>query len=298
MASAAELAAMRRAIALSAAGLGTTSPNPPVGCVLLDPAGRIVGEGYHERKGEPHAEAQALAAAGPLADGSTAVVTLEPCNHQGRTPPCRQALIDAGIRRAVVAVIDPTSRGEGGVAVMRQAGIDVETDVLADEARIVLGRWLAGLKNRRPVITWPYLITRHGIEPAPGDMSEARDLRLNADAVLYADGTVREAIPGTHGRGILTLNDQPPGTGAAEAALALYDGGIRHLLLDGNHEVAAPFLASGLIDRIIAFMPHDGASGRPVTGLPWPLLPPGFVITGAARTEGYVRVDGQPGALR
>lgn len=119
MASPAELAVMRRAIALSAAGLGTTSPNPPVGCVLLDPSGQIIGEGYHERKGEPHAEAQALAAAGPLADGATAVVTLEPCNHQGRTPPCCQALIDAGIRRAVIAVIDPTSRGEGGVAVTR-----------------------------------------------------------------------------------------------------------------------------------------------------------------------------------
>jgi diaminohydroxyphosphoribosylaminopyrimidine deaminase/5-amino-6-(5-phosphoribosylamino)uracil reductase len=85
MARPAEIAAMRRAIAVSAAGLGATSPNPPVGCVLLDPAGRLLGEGYHERKGEAHAEAQALTAAGPLADGATAVVTLEPCNHQGRT---------------------------------------------------------------------------------------------------------------------------------------------------------------------------------------------------------------------
>jgi diaminohydroxyphosphoribosylaminopyrimidine deaminase/5-amino-6-(5-phosphoribosylamino)uracil reductase len=297
MASADELAAMRRAIALSAAGLGTTSPNPPVGCVLLGPAGQIIGEGYHERKGEPHAEAQALAAAGLLADGATAVVTLEPCNHQGRTPPCRQALIDAGIRRAIVAIIDPTSRGEGGVVVMRQAGVDVEAGVLADEARIVLGRWLSGLKNRRPVITWPYLITRHGIEPALGDMSEARDLRLNADAVLYADGTIREAVPGTHGQDILTLKDQTPGTGAVETAVALYDGGVRHLLLDGDHEMAGPFLASGLVDRVVAFMPHGGASGRPAAGLPWPLLPPGFVITSATRIEGFVRVDGQAGAL-
>ncbi len=298
MASPAELAAMRRAIALSAAGLGTTSPNPPVGCVLLDPAGRITGEGYHERKGGPHAEAQALAAAGPLADGGTAVVTLEPCNHQGRTPPCRQALIDAGIRRAVVAVIDPTSRGEGGVAVMRQAGIDVETGVLAGEARIVLGRWLAGLENRRPVITWPYLITGHGVEPVPRDLSEARDLGLNADAVLRADGTVREAVPGSHGAGILTLKDQPPGTSAAEAAVALYEAGVRHLLLDGNHDAAGPFLAADLVDRVAAFMPHGGASGRPEAGLPWPLLPPGFVITGAVRTDDFIRVDGQPGALR
>ena len=234
MASAAEVAAMRRAIALSAAGLGTTSPNPPVGCVLLDPQDRIVGEGYHERKGEAHAEAQALAAAGPLAADATAVVTLEPCNHQGRTPPCRQSLIDAGIRRAVIAVIDPTSRGEGGAVELRRAGVDVETGVLADEARIVLGDWLAGLQNRRPVITWPYLITGHGIEALPADTSEARLLRLNADAVLRADGTVREAVPGSHGKGILALKDQPPGTSAAEAAAALYDGGVRRLLLDGG----------------------------------------------------------------
>ena len=297
MASPAEVAAMRRAIALSAAGLGTTSPNPPVGCVLLDPAGRIVGEGYHERKGEPHAEAQALAAAGPLASDATAVVTLEPCNHQGRTPPCRQALIDAGIRRAVVAVIDPTSRGEGGVAELRRADVEVETDVLAGEARIVLGQWLAGLKTRRPVITWPYLITDHGVEALPADTEEARLLHVNADAVLRADGTVREAVPDSHGKGILSLQDQPPGTGATEAAAALYDGGVRHLLLDGGPDAAGPFLASGLVDRVVAFMPHGGASGRPAAGLPWPLLPPGFVITGAARTEGFVRVEGQDQAL-
>lgn len=118
---------MRRAIALSAAGLGTTSPNPPVGCVLLDADGQIAGEGYHERKGEAHAEAQALAAAGQRARAATAVVTLEPCNHRGRTPACRQALIDAGVRRVVIAVTDPTSRGEGGTAALRAAGVDVET---------------------------------------------------------------------------------------------------------------------------------------------------------------------------
>ncbi|MGH3813162.1 MAG: bifunctional diaminohydroxyphosphoribosylaminopyrimidine deaminase/5-amino-6-(5-phosphoribosylamino)uracil reductase RibD, partial [Pseudonocardiaceae bacterium] len=82
---------MRRAIVLSAFGLGTTSPNPPVGCVILDRDGHIVGEGYHEHKGEPHAETQALAVAGERAGGGTAVVTLEPCNHHGRTPPCRAA---------------------------------------------------------------------------------------------------------------------------------------------------------------------------------------------------------------
>jgi diaminohydroxyphosphoribosylaminopyrimidine deaminase/5-amino-6-(5-phosphoribosylamino)uracil reductase len=297
MASFVEVAAMRRAIALSAAGLGTTSPNPPVGCVLLGPAGWIVGEGYHERKGEAHAEAQALAAAGPLASGATAVVTLEPCNHRGRTPPCRQALIDARIRRAVVAVIDPTSRGEGGVAELRRAGVDVETGVLAGEAEIVLGDWLAGLRNRRPVITWPYLITGQGLGQLPADTSEVRQLRLNADAVLGADGTVREAVPGGHGKGILALQDPPLGDGAAAAA-ALYDGGVRRLLLDGGLPLAAPFLDAGVIDHVVACMPYGNASSRPAAEPPWPLLPHGFVITGTSRTENFVRVDGQPEALR
>ena len=292
MASTAEAAAMRRAIALSAAGLGTTSPNPPVGCVLLDPRDRIVGEGYHERKGEAHAEAQALAAAGPLAAGATAVVTLEPCNHQGRTPPCRQALIDAGVRRAVIAILDPTSRGEGGEVELRRAGVDVETGVLAAEARVVLGYWLAGLRARQPVITWPYLITGQGIEGLPADSSEARLLRLNADAVLGADGTVREAIPGSHGKGILALEDQPPGSGAAAAA-ALYDCGVRRLLLDGGHDTARPFLDSGLVDRVLAYLPYGKASWRPAVELPWPLLPPGFVITDAVRTANFVRIDAQ-----
>jgi diaminohydroxyphosphoribosylaminopyrimidine deaminase / 5-amino-6-(5-phosphoribosylamino)uracil reductase len=298
MASAAEAAAMRRAIALSAAGLGTTSPNPPVGCVLLDPDSRIVGEGYHERKGEAHAEAQALAAAGPLAAGATAVVTLEPCNHQGRTPPCRQALVDAGVKRVVVAVIDPTSRGDGGVAELRRAGVDVETGVLAVEARVVLGGWLAALRTHRPVITWPYLVTSHGVEAFPADTSEAQQLRLNSDAVLGADGAVREAVPGGHGRGILTLEQLPPGAGAAEVARTLYDGGVRRLLLDGNQQAARAFLRAGLVDRVMAFMPYGSASARPDGGLRWPLLPPGFVITSAARTESFVRVEGEPGAPR
>jgi diaminohydroxyphosphoribosylaminopyrimidine deaminase/5-amino-6-(5-phosphoribosylamino)uracil reductase len=298
MASAAETAAMRRAIALSAAGLGTTSPNPPVGCVLLDPRNRIVGEGYHERKGEAHAEAQALAAAGPLAADATAVVTLEPCNHQGRTPPCRQSLIDAGITRAVIAIIDPTSRGQGGAAELRRAGVDVETGVLAAEARVVLGDWLADLQTRRPVITWPYLITGQGLEPLPPDTAEAGLLRLNADAVLRADGAVREAVPGSHGTGILTLKEKSAGTSPAEVVAALYDGGVRRLLLDGGHDAATPFLDTGLVDRVVAYLPHSSASRRPAAELPWPLLPPGFVITGTARTDSFVRVDAEADALR
>ena len=174
----------------------------------------------------------------------------------------------------------------------------METGVLADEARIVLGDWLAGLQNRRPVITWPYLITGHTIEALPADTNEARLLRLSADAVIGADGAVREAVPGSHGNGILALKDQAPGTNAAKSAAALYDGGVRRLLLDGGLDAAAPFLASGLVDRVVAYLPHGDASRRPAGDLPWPLMPSGFLITGAARTGSFVRVDGQQDALR
>jgi diaminohydroxyphosphoribosylaminopyrimidine deaminase / 5-amino-6-(5-phosphoribosylamino)uracil reductase len=285
-----EIAAMRRAIAVSAAGLGTTSPNPPVGCVLLDSAGQIIGEGYHQRKGEAHAEAQALAAAGSLAAGATAVVTLEPCNHHGRTPPCRQALIEASVGRVVIAVIDPTSRGEGGAAALRAAGIDVEVDVLADEARAVLGPWLTALTTGRPQVTWPYVISDDGVQALPGDTPDARALRLNVDAVLHSDGSVTEAVPGSHGAGILCL-DPGPKDDPAEVLATLYRGGVRRLVIAGDLGVAAPFLAAGLIDHVLAHLPDEKPSGRPQALPPWLYVPPGFAITNAARLPGFVRID-------
>jgi diaminohydroxyphosphoribosylaminopyrimidine deaminase/5-amino-6-(5-phosphoribosylamino)uracil reductase len=265
---------------------------------VLDPAGVVVGEGYHERKGEAHAEAQALAAAGPLADGATAVVTLEPCNHQGRTAPCRQALIDARVRRVVIGMIDPTSRGEGGAAALRAAGVDVETGVLADEARVVLGSWLAALEARRPVLTWPYMISGSGIVALPGGMEDSWRLRLNADAVLYAGGSVTEAMPGSHGPGILDVKDVPAGSAASAVLASLYEGGVRRLLLDGGLDVAAPFLAAGLVDRVLAYLADGAASRRPGVALPWPLLPPGFAITGAWRVREFVRIEGEPEKTR
>jgi diaminohydroxyphosphoribosylaminopyrimidine deaminase/5-amino-6-(5-phosphoribosylamino)uracil reductase len=121
----AEDGAMLRAIDLAARGLGRTSPNPVVGCVILDRTGRAVGEGFHAYPGGPHAEVVALAEAGERARGGTAVVTLEPCDHTGRTGPCTQALINAGVRRAVVAVNDPNPDAAGGVATLRAAGVEV-----------------------------------------------------------------------------------------------------------------------------------------------------------------------------
>lgn len=291
MATAVEIAAMRRAIALSAAGLGSTSPNPPVGCVVLDQAGQIVGEGYHERKGEAHAETNALTAAGKLAEGATAVVTLEPCNHQGRTPACRQALIDAGVKRVVIALTDPTSRGEGGAAALRAAGLGVETGVLAGEARVVLGPWLSALEEQRPLISWPYLISGHGIAAMPDDMAEALRLRLNADAVLRADGTLTEAVPGRHGAGILTLANVDSRAEPGAVAFSAYAGGVRHLLLEGGLEVAAPFLAASLVDKLAAYLPDASPSSKPDGNCPWAQLPPGFAITGVCKISHFTRID-------
>ena len=114
MASPTEIAAMHRAVRLAARGMATTRPNPVVGAVVLDPSGAVVGEGWHVRPGGAHAEVLALADAGDRARGGTVVVTLEPCNHTGRTGPCARALIDAGVRRVVVAVDDPTEEARGG----------------------------------------------------------------------------------------------------------------------------------------------------------------------------------------
>lgn len=144
--SAAELAALRRACELAARGAGTTLPNPVVGCVLLAPDGTVVGEGFHERAGGPHAEVVALAAAGERAAGATAVVTLEPCNHTGRTGPCSEALIAAGVARVVVAVRDPWPTAAGGIDRLREAGVDVIDlpAALGDAASREVGRGAAG----------------------------------------------------------------------------------------------------------------------------------------------------------
>jgi diaminohydroxyphosphoribosylaminopyrimidine deaminase/5-amino-6-(5-phosphoribosylamino)uracil reductase len=192
--------AMRRAIALAARGLGTTSPNPVVGCVLLDASGAVVGEGFHAYAGGPHAEIVALAQAGELARGGTAVVTLEPCNHTGRTGPCASALIGAGVTRVVVAVDDPTPVAAGGVATLRAAGVDVHTGVRRSEAEAGNVAWLTAVRRSRPYVTWKFASTLDGrsaaadgtsmwitSEPARADVHA---LRSTVDAVIAGVGTV------------------------------------------------------------------------------------------------------------
>ncbi|MEE6261818.1 bifunctional diaminohydroxyphosphoribosylaminopyrimidine deaminase/5-amino-6-(5-phosphoribosylamino)uracil reductase RibD [Plantactinospora sonchi] len=192
--------AMRRAIVLAARGLGTTSPNPLVGCVLLDSRGEIVGEGFHAYAGGPHAEIVALAQAGERARGGTAVVTLEPCNHTGRTGPCTQALIRAGVRRVVVGVTDPNPVAAGGVETLRAAGIDVELGVRSVEAEAGNLAWLTAVRRGRPYLIWKYAATLDGrIAAADGTSmwitSEAARIDVHAlrgtvDAVIVGVGTV------------------------------------------------------------------------------------------------------------
>ncbi|QKV91557.1 bifunctional diaminohydroxyphosphoribosylaminopyrimidine deaminase/5-amino-6-(5-phosphoribosylamino)uracil reductase RibD [Streptomyces sp. NA02950] len=205
MATAAEADAMRHAVALAARGLGHTSPNPVVGCVILDARGRTVGEGWHQRAGGPHAEVHALRAAGERARGGTALVTLEPCNHTGRTGPCAQALIDAGVARVRYAVADPTAAARGGAATLAAAGIDVAAGPLTDEAEAVNEAWLTSMRRGRPFVLWKYAATLDGRSAAADGTSrwitsaasraDVHRLRAEADAVIVGSGTLRADDP-------------------------------------------------------------------------------------------------------
>lgn len=287
-----EVGAMRRAIALSALGLGTTSPNPPVGCLILDPTGRPVGEGYHRRKGESHAEVHALTAAGGLASGGTAVVTLEPCNHHGRTPPCHQALIDAGIARVVIAVMDPTSRGVGGAARLRDAGIDVEVGLLAEEALVVLRSWLAALDSGRPRVIWACEITRGGALPVSDEVFAEAGLGYQVDAILHADGHVEEGIWGVHGRGAFELPSAVPTAEPATTLAMLYNAGAHTVLLHGGMELAIPFIDLLLVDEVTMFLartPPSRAALSSEESFAGPLA--GFEIRSARKLSAGVLIE-------
>ncbi|MFE7869459.1 bifunctional diaminohydroxyphosphoribosylaminopyrimidine deaminase/5-amino-6-(5-phosphoribosylamino)uracil reductase RibD [Micromonospora humida] len=249
---------MRHAITLSSFGLGTTSPNPPVGCVILDRHGAVVGVGYHRRKGEPHAEVHALRAAGAAARGGTAVVTLEPCNHVGVTPACRQALIDARIARVVVSVIDPTSRGDGGAAVLAAHGIDVEVDVIPDETLTVLGPWLVATHRRRPYLTWVY-------SSASKDSFAVSELlpnglRRTADLVA-GDDSIVEGVPGGHAPAYFTVPDVP--TGDLRGWLATcYAAGTRSIMLKSAQRSGNLYNNFDYVDEVLTFVERLSPSGN------------------------------------
>lgn len=193
---------MRRAIRLSRRGL--PMPNPHVGCVLVR-EGEIVGEGWHRAAGGPHAEIVALKGAGERAVGSTAYITLEPCNHQGRTGPCTAALIDAGVARVVVATRDPNPVASGGLEALAAAGIPTELGVCDDEARQANEAWLTAMKRGRPYIVLKAAVTLDGFLARPDGTSrwitgerarrEGHRLRAEMGAVLVGAGTVLQDDP-------------------------------------------------------------------------------------------------------
>lgn len=192
---------MQRALELAVQAEGDTSPNPMVGCVIVDDEGNIVGEGYHHKAGQPHAEVNALAEAKQLAQGATAYVTLEPCAHYGRTGPCCVALARAGIKRVVAACKDPNPKVAGqGLEYLRLQGIEVECSVCEKEALRLNERFFTWITKKRPFITLKYAMTLDGkIATASGDSkwitgeaarTMAHRLRRQHDAVLVGIGTV------------------------------------------------------------------------------------------------------------
>jgi diaminohydroxyphosphoribosylaminopyrimidine deaminase / 5-amino-6-(5-phosphoribosylamino)uracil reductase len=206
---------MRRALQLAALADGRTSPNPLVGAVVLDATGTLVGEGFHARAGDPHAEVGALAQAGERAKGGTLVVTLEPCCHHGRTPPCTEAVIQAGIRRVVVALTDPDPRvAGGGLQRLRDAGVEVIPGVLEAEAAHQNRAFVHRVKTGRPWGLLKWAMSLDGRTALPNGASQwisgaaarawVHRLRAHCDAVIVGGGTVRGDDPLLTSRGLRT----------------------------------------------------------------------------------------------
>jgi len=191
---------MQRVLELAALGVNTTQPNPKVGCVLVN-EGKIVGEGYHHSAGQLHAERNALEQAGDLARGATAYVSLEPCCHQGRTPPCADGLLDAGVSRVVAAMKDPNPLvGGGGFDLLKRAGVDIKVDVLADEARWLNRGFVSRMVRKKPWVILKSAATLDGRTAAfdgqskwiTGDAArgQVQSLRASSSAVITGIGTV------------------------------------------------------------------------------------------------------------
>jgi diaminohydroxyphosphoribosylaminopyrimidine deaminase/5-amino-6-(5-phosphoribosylamino)uracil reductase len=301
----AEQAAMRRALELAATPGVPLGPNPRVGCVLLDDAGITVAAGHHRGAGTPHAEADALAHAGGAARGTTAVVTLEPCNHTGRTGPCAEKLIAAGVRRVVFAQPDPNPVAAGGALALRAAGVDVDSGLLEDRARELNAVWTFAVDHQRPFVTWKFATTLDGRSAAADGTSrwvsgaaarrDTHRLRALCDAMLVGSNTVavddpRLTVRDEHDRPlphqplrvVMGERDLDPSRrifdGEAEslhlrtrdprAALEeLFARDRQHVFLEGGPTLAAAFLRAGLIDEVVTYVaPMLLGAGRHAVG--------------------------------
>jgi diaminohydroxyphosphoribosylaminopyrimidine deaminase/5-amino-6-(5-phosphoribosylamino)uracil reductase len=290
----AETQAMRRALVAAREPAHRISPNPRVGCVLLGADGGVLAVGRHRGPGTAHAEVDALAQVGGRARGATAVVTLEPCDHTGRTGPCTDALLDAGVTRVVHAIDDPDPVAGGGASTLRAAGVEVESGVLADEARALNTRWLSAVARRRPFVTWKLAASLDGRSAAadgssrwitgPAARRDVQRLRAAADAVVVGTGTAladdpRLTVRDDDDRDL--PHDQQPvrvvvGRRALPAGSRLLDGAaptlhlrtddpgivlaqlyerdVREVWLEGGPRLAGAFCAAGLVDEVVAYV--------------------------------------------
>lgn len=284
--------AMRRAIELAANG-PAVDPNPRVGCVLLGPDGAVLGQGWHHGAGTPHAEIQALRDAGVTAGrdrltaGCTAVVTLEPCNHTGRTGPCSRALIAAGVQRVVIGQSDPNPVAAGGAQTLAEAGIEVVGEVLTDQARALNPDWTFSMVHGRPRVVWKYAATLDGRSAAQdgtsrwitSDQARARVHleRSRCAAVMVGTGTALADDPRLTVRGVAVAHQPlrvvvgrrplPPGShllddSAPMVQITSHDPqfvlaelqrrGVHRVWLEGGPRLAGAFCRAGLIDEVIA----------------------------------------------
>jgi len=294
---------LRRALELARRG-SPTDVNPLVGAVVTDAAGAVVGEGYHRGAGTPHAEIEALRAAGPAARGGTVYVSLEPCCHTGRTGPCVGALVDAGVTRVVFGQADPNPVAAGGGSMLEEAGVRVRAGVLAAEAIELNRTWTHRMLTGRPFVTWKFAATLDGRSAArdgtsrwitgPEARADVHALRGQCGAVIVGTGTVLADDPQLTVRGpngpttvqplrvVMGRRPMPSQAhvldGAAptlvveshdlrEALEELARRGTHHALLEGGPTLAGAFLKAGLVDGVVAYLaPAMLGAGPPAVG--------------------------------
>jgi diaminohydroxyphosphoribosylaminopyrimidine deaminase / 5-amino-6-(5-phosphoribosylamino)uracil reductase len=289
---------LERALELAERGRGTTHPNPVVGAIVVRD-GEVIGEGWHERGGGPHAEVVALRAAGARARGATLYVTMEPCAHHGTTPPCTEAVLAAGVSKVVAGSLDPNPQAAGGFEVLRTAGVEVEH---ADsfEARAQNEAWRTWVAHGRPFVILKLALTLDGRVAVPGSRwisgEESRrrvhELRAQVDAVAVGMGTVRADAPQltaragavqrqprrlAFGRGPLPAGSELElRSGPLEDELrTLGADGVQSLLLEGGPTLAEAFLRLELVDRLLLFVAPNlagaGPAFQPRLDVPMPL---------------------------
>jgi diaminohydroxyphosphoribosylaminopyrimidine deaminase/5-amino-6-(5-phosphoribosylamino)uracil reductase len=286
---------LERALELAERGRGSVDyTHPLVGAVIVRD-GEVVGEGWYAGRGTPHAEVAALEAAGDRARGATLFVTLEPCSHHGDTPPCADAVVEAGIARVVAGAGDPNPKVDGqGFERLRAAGVEVEL-VDSWEARMQNEAWRVWISQRRPFVTYKVAMTVDGRVTVPGERwvsgeasrRRVHELRAASDAVAVGMGTVRADDPALTARDVgaerqprrLAFGSGPLPEGSelelrsgelAQELAALAGEGVRSLLLEGGPTLAGAFLAGGLVDKLLVFVAPrlSGAGPGPVAALP------------------------------